>query len=161
MTKTKKIALNNNSCIFCDFASGKYKEHRNKYLFEILNETKHTLTFHSIDFPSPKREHLLVIPKKHYVNLSDCPPNVLHDLIDQVSLMSKALRLKNEGCNILLNDGRSAEQTVMHAHFHLVSRNKRDGIKIELWKRVNVSEKKFKELNKNVKKLITKAKKSN
>lgn len=156
---SKIIKEKEENCLFCDFVSGRYKKHKNKYRFEILHETKHTLTFHSIDFPSPKREHLLVIPKKHYINLSNCPPVVLHDLIEQVALMSKALRLTNGGCNILLNDGRSAEQTVMHAHFHLVSRNKKDGIQIELWKRVNVSEKKFKELNKKVKKLINKAKK--
>lgn len=154
MKKNKK-----DDCLFCDFVSGKWKRHRNKYLFQVLNETKHTMTFHSIDFPSPKREHLLVIPKKHYVNLEDCPKNVLHDLIEQVALMSRALRIENEGCNILLNDGRSAEQTVMHSHFHLVSRNKRDGIQIELWKRVKVSEKYFNKLNVRVKKMINKVKK--
>ncbi len=156
-----KNKTNISDCLFCDFVSGKWKRHRNKFVFKILNETKHTITFHSIDFPSPKREHLLVIPKNHYVNLEDCSKVVLHELIEQVALMSKALRLENEGCNILLNDGRSAEQTVMHAHFHLVPRNKNDKIQIELWKRVDVSEKRFKEINKKVEKLIRKAKKLN
>lgn len=147
-------------CLFCAFVSGDWKKHRNKYVFEILHETKNTITFHSIDFPSPKKEHLLVIPKKHYVNLEDCPKSVLYELIEVVSIMSKALRLENEGCNILLNDGRSAEQSVMHTHFHLVPRNKGDKIEIELWRRAKVSQKKFKEINKKIKKLISKAKKN-
>lgn len=144
-------------CLFCDFVSGKWKKHRNKFAFEKLFETKLTMSFLSIDFPSPKRVHVLVIPKKHYVNLQDCPKKVLHELIEHVTLISKALRLDNEGANILLNDGRSAEQTVMHTHFHLVPRNKRDGIEIELWKRVNISQKSFSKLNKKVKLLINKA----
>jgi len=143
-------------CIFCDFVSGKWKEHRNKFKFEILNETKHTISFLSIDFPHPKQEHILVIPKKHYLNLEDCPKYVLHELIEHVSIASKVLRLENQGCNILLNDGKSAEQTVMHTHFHLVPRNEKDGIQIELWKRVNISKNKYSELNKKVKKLFKK-----
>jgi histidine triad (HIT) family protein len=143
-------------CLFCDFVSGKWKKHRNKFKFEKIYESPRTLSFLSIDFPSPKRLHVLVIPKKHYVNLEDCPKIVQHELIETVSLMSKALRLENEGCNILLNDGRGAEQTVMHCHFHLIPRNTRDGIEIELWKRVNISEKTYSELNMKVKKLVKK-----
>ncbi|MDD4251379.1 MAG: HIT domain-containing protein [Candidatus ainarchaeum sp.] len=153
--QTSKI----NSCLFCDFVSGKWIKHKPKFTFEKLFETKLTLSFLSIDFPSPKRVHVLIIPKKHYVNLQDCPKKVLHELIEHVVLVSKALRLEHEGSNILLNDGRGAEQTVMHTHFHLVPRNKGDGIEIELWKRVNISQKSYSKLNKEVKKLILKANK--
>ncbi|MDD3084064.1 MAG: HIT domain-containing protein [Candidatus ainarchaeum sp.] len=149
-----------NNCLFCDFVSGKWKKHKNEFAFEKLYETELTLSFLSIDFPSPKRVHVLVIPKKHFVNLQDCPKKVLHELIEHVVLVSKALRLENDGTNILLNDGRGAEQTVMHTHFHLVPRNKRDGIEIELWKRVNISQKTYSNLNKKVKKLIKNAKKT-
>jgi histidine triad (HIT) family protein len=146
-------------CIFCDFVSGHWKNHRNKFKFEVLNEMPRTISFLSIDFPSPKKEHVLVIPKKHYANLEDCPKAVLHELIEHTTLASKALRIENQGCNILLNDGKSAEQTVMHAHFHIVPRNNNDGIEIELWKRVNISEKNYHKLNKKVKKLFKLAKK--
>ena len=143
-------------CLFCNFVSGKWKMHGNKYKFEILQETPNTISFLSIDFPSPKREHILVIPKKHYTNLEDCPKKVLHELMEHTTLASRALRLENQGCNILLNNGRSAQQSVMHAHFHVVPRNDKDGIEIELWKRVNISTKAYKELNKKVKKLFKK-----
>jgi len=143
-------------CIFCDFVNGKWKKHRNKFVFEILHETEHTISFHSIDFPSPKKEHVLIIPKKHYKDLEDCPKKTLHELIEHVSLISKALRLENDGTNILLNDGIIAEQSVMHTHFHVVPRNKGDKIQIELWKRVSITAKKFHEMNLKIKKMIQK-----
>ncbi len=146
-------------CIFCDFVSGKWKTHQNRFKFEILEETKNTISFLSIDFPHPKKEHILVIPKKHYENLEDCPKKILHELIEHTSLISKAVRLENDGANILLNDGESAEQSVMHCHFHIIPRNKKDGIKIELWKRANITENDYHKLNTKVKKLIKKAKK--
>jgi diadenosine tetraphosphate (Ap4A) HIT family hydrolase len=59
----------------------------------------------------------------------------------------------------LLNDGRSAEQTVMHTHFHVVPRDKGDEIEIELWERINISAKTYKKLNANLKKLIKKVQK--
>ena len=145
-------------CKFCDFVSGKWKTHRNKFKFEILEEMPNTISFLSIDFPKPKKEHVLVIPKKHYTNLEDCPKKILHELIDHVSLVSKALRIENEGTNILLNDGKSAEQTVMHCHFHVIPRNKGDKIKIELWQRVTLTEKSYHKLNVKVRKLIKKVK---
>ena len=147
-------------CIFCDFVTGKWKEYRNKFKFEILHETKRTISFLSIDFPSPAEEHILVIPKKHYTNLEDCPKKTLYELIEHVSLVSKAIRLEHQGCNILLNDGRSAEQTIMHAHFHVVPRDKGDDIEIELWERINISKKEYAKLNKRVKGLIKRAKKT-
>ena len=147
-------------CIFCDFVSGEWKQHRNKFKFQILHETTKTISFLSIDFPKPAKEHVLVIPKKHYTNLEDCPKTTLHELVDHVALISKAIRTEHEGCNILLNDGRSAEQTVMHAHFHVVPRDKGDQIEIELWERTNITAKTYKKLNANLKKLIKKASKT-
>jgi len=152
--------LEKNECVFCDFTSGNWKNHRHKFVFEILNETKNTLSFHSIDFPSPKKEHVLIIPKKHYTNLEDCPKRILHELIEHVALISKALRLENDGANILLNDGRSAEQTIMHAHFHVVPRNKGDKIEIELWKRASIGESDFHKINLKIKKMIKIVKKN-
>ena len=155
----KKIHLTQKECLFCSFVSGKNKKQGKNYIFEILHKTPNTLSFHSIDFPSPKKEHVLVIPKKHYVNLEDCPKKVLHELIEHVSLISTALRIENEGTNLLLNDGRSAEQSVMHTHFHIVPRNSCDGIEIELWKRAHISEKEYHKLNDRIRRLISEAKK--
>jgi len=154
-----KVGTMKEKCLFCDFMSGKWKKHRNKFKFEVLHKTERTISFLSIDFPSPAKEHILVIPKKHYVNLEDCPKKTQHELVEHVALASKAIRLEHQGCNILLNDGRDAEQTIMHTHFHVVPRDKGDDIEIELWKRINISEKEYAKLNEKIKKLFRKAKK--
>ncbi len=145
-------------CDFCNFVSGKWKEHRKKYPFEILHGTNLTISFLSIDFPMPAKMHVLVIPKKHYVNLEDIPRKTLHELIEHVSLVARAIRLEHDGCNILLNDGRDAEQSIMHAHFHLVPRDKGDKIEIELWKRAQIKQNEFENLNEKMHSLIIKAK---
>jgi diadenosine tetraphosphate (Ap4A) HIT family hydrolase len=165
-TKKKKHKIknkNNNleNCIFCDFVNGNWKAHRNKFVFETLYETKKTISFLSIDFPKNTKEHILVIPKKHFVNLSDCDKKTLHELIDHVKLVSQVIRQKHEGCKILLNDGRSAEQSVLHTHFHIVPRNHGDNIEIELWKRTNVTKEEYIKLNKEVKKRFDKILKNN
>ena len=118
-------------CLFCDFVSGKRKNHSTGHLFEAINKTKNTMLFMAIDIPATEDGHLLVIPKKHFRYMEDLPKDILHELIDHAILVSKALRKTHQGCNILINDGKSAGQWVMHTHFHIIPRDKGDKIKIE------------------------------
>ena len=143
-------------CIFCDFITGKRKIQMNGLPFIPLKETKNTLSFLSMSFPEKEDGHILVIPKKHYVYVEDTPKNVRHELIDHTVLIAKTLRRTHEGCNILLNDGKSAGQCVFHMHYHIIPRDKGDEIKIEIWKNKKLSEKKFRELHKFIKKEIKK-----
>lgn len=122
------------SCIFCDFVEGKSNIHANGMPFLTLNETPNTLSFLSIDFPEKEDGHILVIPKKHFANIEDIPLYIRHELIDHATHAAKVLRNTHEGCNILLNNGTSAGQCVLHTHFHIVPRDSDDGIKIEVWK---------------------------
>ena len=141
-------------CIFCEFVSGKRKIHRSGYPFIAINETQNTISFMAIDIPATEDGHLLVIPKFHYRYIGDLPKSVLHELIEHVSVVSKALRKTHQGCNILLNEGKSAGQIVLHAHFHIIPRDEGDNIKIELWKRKKMSKSEFRRLNNRIKKLI-------
>ena len=141
-------------CIFCEFISGKRKEHIKGYPFIPINETKNTVSFMAIDIPATEDGHLLVIPKKHYMYIEDLPKQILHELIDQISLVSKSLRRTHQGCNILLNDGKSAGQHILHAHFHVIPRDKSDNIKIDVWKRKKLTKSEFIKLNKKLISLI-------
>ncbi len=145
-------------CIFCDFISGKKKNNSNSFPFMILHESKYSISFLSIDFPAKEDGHTIVIPKKHYSSLENIPKAVLSDLINHVKLIVKILRKKHRGCNILLNDGKSAGQYIPHTHFHIVPRDEKDGIKIESWKKKYMSLKKFENLYKELKKEIRKNK---
>ena len=134
------------NCIFCEFISGKRKKHANGVPFKKLHETEHSLTFLSIDFPATEEGHTIVIPKKHFNLIEDIPNNILLDVIKETKLVSKILRQKNEGTNILINNGKSAGQKIPHIHLHIIPRNKDDKIDLEHFKRKQLSIKQFSEL---------------
>lgn len=123
-----------------------------------LHETEHSVSFLSIDFPTTEDGHSLVIPKKHYKNVEDIPADVMSDVASHMQLLAKAIKTKNSACNILLNDGKAAGQTVWHAHFHLIPRNQKDGITIENWKRKNISARTFKQIYSDVKNALDRVK---
>lgn len=141
-------------CIFCEFISGSRKRHISGHPFEAINETKNTVCFMSKDIPVAEDGHLLIIPKKHYIYLEVLPKHILHELIDHVSFVTKILRKTNKGCNIFLNDGKSAGQHILHVHFHVIPRNKGDNIKIDVWKSKKIAKSEFMKLNKKIKSLI-------
>ena len=141
-------------CIFCEFISGRRRRHLSGYPFDAINETKNTVCFMAIDIPAAEDGHLLIIPKNHYTYVEDLPRHILHELIEHVSLVSKALRKTHQGCSIFINDGKSAGQKVMHAHIHVIPRNEKDNIKIETWKRKKLTKSEFMKLNKKIKSLI-------
>ena len=74
------------------------------------------------------------------------------ELMRHVLLAVKVLRKQAPACNILLNNGKEAGQYVMHAHFHVIPRKKKDGISIEKWKRKKMPVSDFVQLSKTLKK---------
>jgi len=130
--------------------------HRGDYPFLILNKTKNTLSFLSINFPQKEDGHVLVIPKKHFKNLEDCPKKILHELIEHSTLIAKTLRKTHQGCTFFLRDGKGARQTVFHTHFHIIPRDKGDEIKMEIWKKKKMSKEKFIKLHEKIKKSLKK-----
>ena len=135
------------NCLFCDFVSRKRKQHVDGLPFIPVNKTKHTLSFLSIDFPVRENAHLLIIPKNHFAYIEDIPKPVLNDLISHTALAAKIIKKSYGGCNVWVNNGKSAGQYIPHIHVHLISRDRSDKIKIMRWKRKNISEKQFKDLS--------------
>ena len=142
--------------LFSDFTSG-LKSHRNGYPFITLFETKNSVSFMSIDIPSKEDGHILVIPKRKYVDLSDIPNKTLGEMLYSIQKIGKALTINHGGYNILLNNGADAGQYIFHTHFHIIPRNYNDGVKIESWDHQNISVQKFIKLNKELKKQINQA----
>ena len=141
--------------LFLDFISGKIK-HRGGFPFRPLYESKNSVAFMSIDIPSKGDGHILVVPRRKYVRLEDIPKIELNDLIESVSIVGRTLMESHGGYNLLLNNGESAKQTIQHTHFHIIPRNDRDGIKLEVWKRDKFSKEKFLALNKKYLRYINK-----
>ena len=62
--------------------------------------------------------------------------------------------LSHEGYNVLLNNGRSAGQYILHTHFHIIPRKLDDKIKIEVWKNKKLTIGEYIKLNKQIKKNV-------
>jgi len=72
--------------------------------------------------------HSLVIPRQHYQSLLDLPLAYSHELMN-LGMHTVRLLLKifnADGFDWTIQDGKSAGQSVMHLHLHLLPRYKND-----------------------------------
>ena len=106
----------NDPCIFC-----KIKKE------ELQFENK--LAYSSIDSYPVSKFHSLIVPKRHinnYFELSTDELQACHELI----LKTKEKILKEDvtvkGFNIGTNSGKTAGQSIMHCHIHLIPRREGD-----------------------------------
>lgn len=111
-------------CLFCKIINGEvpsYKVYEDDYVYAFL------------DIANDVYGHTLVISKKHYNNVIDCPARSLGKIIASVKKIGDHfISLGYSGYNIINNSGASAEQSVMHLHFHILPRKDNDGVKV--WK---------------------------
>jgi len=109
-------------CIFCKIVDSKIPSSK-------VYEDKDFLAF--LDIMPVNKGHVLVIPKKHYVNLFDIPEEVLADLIKIVKKVAGAVKsgVNADGINLMQSNGVPAGQEVMHIHFHIMPRFKEDELK--------------------------------
>lgn len=112
------------NCIFCKIIKGDIPSMK-------VYEDEYTLAF--MDIANDVDGHILVIPKKHVVNMLDCDNETLHHVYDTVKKLS--LDLVNKcgytGVDILNANGKDAGQTVFHLHVHIIPKYSGDGI--EAW----------------------------
>lgn len=83
--------------------------------------------------------HILLVPLAHYPALSDVPDELIAELGIRLKWISAAVMaaMSAEGSFIALNNRIS--QSVPHVHFHIVPRNKGDGLFSRglIWTRVS------------------------
>ena len=113
------------ACIFCSIVAGEARA-------QVIGETERTLTI--LDVHPASDGHALVIPKRHCADVLDCPEDLLGELIAEAARTAARLkeRLGASGVNILNANGRSAQQSVFHLHFHVVPRFEGDGLNLQL-----------------------------
>lgn len=110
-------------CLFCKIIKGEVPSYK-------IYEDENVYAF--LDIANDVYGHTLVIPKKHYDNMMDCPDRTLGKIITSVKKIGNHFvsDCGFEGYNIFNNNGKSAEQAVMHLHFHIFPRKSDDGVKI-------------------------------
>jgi histidine triad (HIT) family protein len=104
---------------------------KNNIFFKILNgkipcdkvfESDHSLAFRDIN-PRAK-VHVLVIPKRNYINLDDfilyAETSEKIDIFDCISEVVKKEKLMYDGYRVLTNVGEDGHQEVQHLHFHIL-----------------------------------------
>ena len=65
--------------------------------------------------------HVLVVPKQHYVTLTDgLPAETLAALVHAVDEVVKAEGIAESGFRVITNAGPDADQVVKHLHLHVL-----------------------------------------
>ncbi len=100
------------SCIFCKIVEGKAPA-------TYIKKWSDAIAIVPLGPVTPG--HVLVIPKVHVSDALDSP---------EISgmVMSRAAEIAPHPCNLIVNVGAEATQTVFHLHLHIVPRSKDDGL---------------------------------
>lgn len=77
-----------------------------------------------LDISQTTKGHTLVMPKKHYANMLECPQDLLHKVMDVAQRIGQAemMLFGASGINVLTNVGEVAGQSVPHFHVHVIPR---------------------------------------
>jgi histidine triad (HIT) family protein len=108
-------------CIFCRII-------RKELPSAVVYQNEDILSFLDISPIAPG--HCLVIPKKHFARLEDCPPSLIAKLTQNLGHIAQGViqAVSAQDYNILNNNGRNAGQLVDHLHFHIIPRKPNDGV---------------------------------
>ena len=104
-------------CLFCELPEDK---------FEVIDENELCLTLHD-SYPVTEG-HCLIVPRRHAATYFDMNAEEVAAATRLLQRSRQRLQDKGSdvsGFNIGMNSGRSAGQSVFHAHIHLIPR--RDG----------------------------------
>jgi len=104
-------------CIFC-----------NKTNCKVILTTKYFFIIRDTAYPVTKH-HTLIITNRHVADFFELTKEEMSEL-DEI-LKNQKKELKNldkeiSGCNVGVNIGKDAGQSIMHCHLHLIPRRKGD-----------------------------------
>ena len=115
------MSMNADDCVFCKIIAGQ---------IPCVKIYEDDAVFSFLDIGPISDGHTLVIPKKHYGQLHDCPAELLGQVCTHLGKIANAVKkaMNSDGYNLLCNNGRVAGQLVEHVHFHIIPRNAGDGV---------------------------------
>jgi len=110
-------------CIFCAIVAGEIPASK-------VYEDEHVFAFMDIAPANPG--HTLVIPKQHYRNIFEMPPEIGSKIMQAAIPIANAIRtaLNSDGLNLFQSNEAAAFQTVFHFHLHLIPRWKGDPLQL-------------------------------
>jgi histidine triad (HIT) family protein len=113
------MAPNQKKCVFCEILADRIPGaivYRDESCIALLDA-----------FPL-SRGHVLLLPLQHAQHIEELPPATVTHLFDLGMKFSAALRQRGAipATNLVLNNGRAANQHVPHAHLHIIPRRQGD-----------------------------------
>ena len=109
-------------CIFCKIIAGDVPCNK-------VCETDTVLAFDDINPQAPV--HVLVIPKKHIVQLDECNAEDAQMMGDLMLVAGEVARIKGvteSGYRVSMNNGRDGGQEVFHLHAHVLGGRRMRGM---------------------------------
>ena len=100
-------------CLFCKISAGVIPA-------DVVLESDSAIAFRDIDPKAPT--HVLVIPKKHFADVTDLmskDPDLASELLTLATKVAEHEGLAT-GYRIVTNNGEDAGQSVAHVHFHVL-----------------------------------------
>jgi histidine triad (HIT) family protein len=99
-------------CLFCRVVAGGVPA-------DVVARTEHSLAFRDIDPAAPT--HLLVVPTRHVSDLAALGTASADELADVVALAARVAQSEGlPGYRLVANTGAAAQQSVFHAHLHVI-----------------------------------------
>ena len=101
-------------CLFCKIVAGEVPA-------TVVHETDTTLAFRDVDPQAPT--HVLVVPRRHVpdvATLAQEAPEEVAQVVDAAAAVARAEGVSDGGYRTVFNTGRDAQQSVFHAHVHVL-----------------------------------------
>ena len=109
------------NCVFCNIVEGKIPSYT---IFE--DEIVKVM----MDINPVSNGHLLIIPKKHFTNLTDIDMDTLMHIQKTAKEIFKLLKDKLNIDGLTLCQNNEYGQEVKHYHLHLIPRYKNDNVRL-------------------------------
>jgi diadenosine tetraphosphate (Ap4A) HIT family hydrolase len=104
-------------CVFCEIVAGTRQPEG------VVYRDDRVVAFLSIGPRNPG--HVLIVPAAHAEGFPDIPADTMHAMTDAAHRIAGAIKrtdLKMDGFVLQMNTGKAADQSVFHAHLHLIPR---------------------------------------
>lgn len=108
------------SCVFCRILARELPSER-------LYEAESHIVI--LDIEPVRPGHALVISREHVALLTEAPTALAAEMMATAQRLAPAIveATGHDGFNLLVNNGRAAQQVVDHLHLHIIPRGHRDG----------------------------------
>ena len=100
-----------NGCIFCRIISGQLAS-------TIIWQDSLAIAIQDLNPQAPS--HILIIPKQHLADITECKDSVLLGSLFQRAVLIAQQEGLADGFRLIVNKGSDGGQTVNHLHIHLL-----------------------------------------